>query len=260
MDILEELKKYYENEGLEDLRLRADGQQHLEFLTAAKYIEKYLAPGSKILDSCAGSGIYSFYFAGKGHAVTAGDIVPFNVEIIREKQQAAPVLSEVYLGDARELPQFGDGTFDAVLCMGALYHLLEAGGRNEVISESLRLIKDEGLFVFTYLNRYAVILNDSRGSLNNIDEILTFAKEGKEGIFYASHPSEMENLFKGLGIEKLCHVALDGMANFMHGTAKLINDVGIKKWQKYHFEVCEEYSLLGTSYHNMFIGRKKPPA
>lgn len=257
MDLLEELKKYYENEGLEDLRLRADGQQHLEFMTAVKYIERYIAPGSKILDSCAGSGIYSFYLAGKGHTVTAGDIVPFNVEIIREKQQANPVLHDVYLGDARKLPQFAGGSFDAVLCMGALYHLLEEGGRSEVISESLRLIKEGGLFVFTYLNRYAVILNDSRGDLDNIDEILKFAHEGREGIFYASHPAEMENMFESFGIEKLCHVALDGMVNFMHDTAKLINDVGIKKWQKYHFEVCEEYSLLGSSYHNMFIGRKK---
>lgn len=259
MDLYKELNRYYENEGLEELRLSPDGPQHLEFLTAIEYIGRYLAPRSKILDNCAGSGVYSFYFAERGHDVTAGDIVPFNVEAIREKQRVNPMLCEVYLGDAGKLPQFADGSFDAVLCMGALYHILEGDGRDKVISESLRLLKDGGLFVCTYLNRYAVILNDSKGDLDNIDEILKFAKEGLEGIFYASHPDEIERVAAGFGVKKLCHVALDGMSNFMYGTAKLINDAGIKKWQKYHFEVCEEYSLLGASYHNMFIGRKNRP-
>lgn len=258
MDNIEKLREFYENEGEEELRLTQSGVHKLEFLTATAYLDRYLKPGSKILDSCAGSGAYSFYLAGRGHAVTAGDIVPYNVEIInkKQKQKISPPLEEIYLGDALELSRFSDECFDASLLMGVLYHLDDAAGRRRAIEESLRVTRAGGLFACTYMNCHAVILNNAAGSLDNIGEVMQFLKDGKEGIFYASTPAETEGLLRECGVTPVCHVALDGMACLMRETAGLIDDTGLERWREYHLASCEEPSLLGYSYHCMIIGKK----
>lgn len=65
MEAYEYLKGYYGTYD-EDARL---GYRHgsVEFLTTVRYIEKYLAPGARILEKGAGTGRYSHYFARKGY-------------------------------------------------------------------------------------------------------------------------------------------------------------------------------------------------
>lgn len=255
MDI-EKLSMFYENEGEEDVRLTQSGVHRMEFLTATAYLDRYLMPNSKILDSCAGSGAYSFYLAEQGHAVIAGDIVPYNVDVMRQKQTVKPPLAEIYLGNALDLSRFGDNSFDASLLMGALYHLGDVADRERSVSESLRVTRGGGLFACTYMNRHAVIINNALGSLENIGEIMQFSKDGKEGIFYASTPAEIESLLRKCGVTPVCHIALDGIACLMRETAGLLDDAGLERWHEYHLASCEEPSLLGYSYHCMVIGKK----
>lgn len=255
MSDLDNLISFYENEGEEEPRLQENGPHFLEFLTASRYLERYLSPNCRVLDSCAGTGAYAFHLAGLGYRVTAGDLVAHNVAVMEEKRQSKPVLEEIYIGDALDLSRFRDASFDAVLCMGALYHLHAAGDRRRVVMESIRLLGENGLFACTYMNRYAVILNNTSGSLDNLDDILTFAKEGNEDIFYASTPEETEALMASCGLEQVCHVALDGMSNFLHGAAGLLDEQGFLRWRDYHLATCETPSLLGSSYHNLYIGR-----
>lgn len=257
MKQLEELCSFYENEGKEELRLAENGFHYLERLTASHYLNQLLKPNSRILDSCAGSGVYALFLAEQGHKVIAGDIVPRNVELIKQAQQQNHSLEDVYCGDALDLSRFASESFDAVLCMGALYHLDEEKDRKRVIEESMRLLRPGGLLFCTYMNRYAVILNNTIGSVENIHEILSFSREGKEGIFYASTPEESQTLLTDLNLEIINHVALDGISNFLYATAGRIDEEGLKRWYDYHFSVCEVPSLLGYSYHNLLVGRKK---
>ena len=60
----DELKKVSAVYDIFDESARLDSKaSNIEFLTSTKYIEKYLAPGMKILDLGAGTGRYSLYFA-----------------------------------------------------------------------------------------------------------------------------------------------------------------------------------------------------
>lgn len=256
MGLYDEMRHYYENEGQEEYRLHEDGIQHLEYQTMVKYLDLTMPPKARVLDNCAGTGIYSLYLANRGYQVTAGDIIPYNVEILEQKQKKNPVLSQVYFGDAKKLPQFEDGYFDVILCMGALYHLPDPGDRRETIRECLRLLAPDGLLFCTYMNRYAVIMNNFERDLNNIEDVLQFSDSGIEGIFYASTVPEMEQLMTEHHIKKEKHISLDGMAYFLVHKAKILDDRGFEKWKEYHFHVCEEESLLGSSYHNLFVGRK----
>jgi SAM-dependent methyltransferase len=256
MTFNEQLEAFYQTDGKEELRLEKSSPHYLEFLTAAKYLEKFLPPRARVLDSCAGSGIYAFHLAGLGHRVVAGDLVQVNVDKLNERQREAPLLERIYLGDALRLDMFPDQSFGAVLLMGALYHLPEAQAREAALDESLRVLEPGGVFACTYMNRHAVILNNSTGSLENIDEILAYAESGLEGVFYASTPEETTALATSRGLEPLAHVALDGLANFMGHTTGLLNKKGAERWRRYHFAACETPSLLGYSYHNMYIGEK----
>lgn len=256
MTFNEELEMFYLDEGREDVRLEKDSPHYLEYLTAIKYMDKFLKPESKILDSCAGSGIYAFRLAELGHTVTAGDVVAHNVDAINQKQAETGALEKIYLGDARDLSRFEDASFDAVLCMGALYHLPDSVDRKKVLDESVRVISGGGIFICTYMNRHAVILNNSSGSLDNIDEVLSYAKSGVEGIFYASTPEEAAEMAASCGLHTLAHVALDGMNCFMSQTTGLLNKKGAERWRRYHFASCEIPSLLGYSYHNMLIATR----
>jgi hypothetical protein len=59
------------------------------------------------------------------------------------------------------------------------------------------------------------------------------------------------------GVVTVAHAGLDGMACFMSQTSRLLNKKGAERWRRYHFAVCETPSLLGYSYHNMYIGKKR---
>lgn len=256
MEPQDELRRYYENEGQEDRRLDASGIQHLEFLTAARYLGRHLPEKCRLLDSCAGGGVYAYHFARLGHSVTAGDIVPYNVERIRANRGDAPPLAGIIELDATDLSRFENESFDAVLCMGALYHLLKPEDREKAVAEGLRVLRPGGVFAASYMNRHAVVLNNLTPTLDNLEDMLRFSQSGVEGIFYASTPEEAKALMAGFGVEKLCHVPLDGMAYFLVYTAGLIDASAFERWKTYHFAVCEDESTLGSSYHNLFIARK----
>jgi SAM-dependent methyltransferase len=253
---IDRLISFYEHEGVEELRLQEGSPHYLEFLTATAYLGRFLAPKSRVLDSCAGSGAYAFALAEQGHRVTAGDLVARNVGILRERQEKTALLERVYRGDALDLSRFAPESFDAVLCMGALYHLENPADRRRAVEESLRLLPPGGLFAATYMNRFGVVLGNVRGSLSNLAEILTFMEKGREDVFYAATPEEMTELMTACGLAIHCHVALDGLSNFLHGTAGLLDDEGFRRWREVHLATCETPSLLGVSYHNLLICRK----
>ncbi len=257
MEQLDELVRYYENEGQEELRLHPDSLQHLELEVAQKYLAQYLPAPVRVLDSCAGTGVYAYWLAGRGHRVVAGDIVSHNVEKMRKNKAEAALLEDIYEGDATDLSRFADESFDAVLCMGALYHMQAPESRRAALAESLRVLRSGGLLFATYMNRYAVILNNLQPDMDNIAEVLRFATLGREGIYYASTAGEMEALVRQVGFAPCCHLALDGPACFLVETAKLLTPQGFARWKEYHFAVCEEQSLIGSSYHNMIIAKKE---
>ena len=143
------INRYYETYD-EETRLSRDNLHQIEYRTTMRFLEKYISPCSAILDSCAGTGIYAFSLAARGHRVTAGDIVPRHVGRMREKD-AGSQLQEIYEGDAADLSRFGNGAFDAVLCLGALYHL-RGDVAERAVAEGARVLKQGGIFAFSYIN------------------------------------------------------------------------------------------------------------
>jgi 2-polyprenyl-3-methyl-5-hydroxy-6-metoxy-1,4-benzoquinol methylase len=255
--MIDNLVNYYENEYNEDGRLQKDRAHRIEFLTSVRYFGKAFPEGANILDACAGTGAYSFYLAGQGHHVTSGDIVDYNVSIIREKQQQTPVLKEIYTGSILDLSRFKNESFDVVLCMGALYHLKEKADREKAVNECLRVLKKQGIFVASYINKYAVILHNCQDQLKNMDVLLQYEKESYEGVFYGTTPDEIESMMDNAGLKTLYNIAADGPTYVLASKINAANDENFDKWLRFHFNTCENNNLLGYSLHGLYFGVKR---
>ena len=133
----ENLIKYY-NKFNEDKRLNTK-HGNIEFITAIKYIEKYINKGDKILDVGAGTGKYSIYFNDKGYDVTAVELVKHNLRVLEKN---APDI-KAYQGNALNL-KFEDNSFDIVLLFGPMYHLISFEDKLKAINEAKRVLKPNG--------------------------------------------------------------------------------------------------------------------
>ena len=116
MSYLEDYYNAYDEEGR---LLSRHGQ--VEYLTTMKYIRRCLAsfPKPSVLEVGAGTGRYSVELCHQGYDVTAVELVPHNLEILRAKHENI----KTWQGDARDLHFLEDETFDITLLFGPLYHL-----------------------------------------------------------------------------------------------------------------------------------------
>lgn len=252
---MNEIIEYY-NAKDEDGRLTADRAHEVEYITTMRYIEKVCAPNSKILDACAGTGVYCFDLALKGHKVTAGDLVPSNVKFIEAKNEKQSILDNIYTGNILDLSNFQDESFDVTLCLGALYHLHDVNDRDQALSECKRVTKTSGLIVVAYLNRFASFMNNFTYHSNNFDTIMQEFRTGNKKVFYRSTPSEMEQQASKLGILKMYNVATDGVAFMYPKQLEGLSKEQYEKYLQYHFDTCENEHTLGYSLHGLYIGRK----
>lgn len=74
----------YENYD-EESRLTTNKARRIEFITSTNILNEIIPKKAKILDCAAGTGVYSFYYAEKGHEVFAYDLTPKNVDIINSR-------------------------------------------------------------------------------------------------------------------------------------------------------------------------------
>lgn len=256
----------YENYREED-RLSTNNARKIEFLTTVKVLDGLINGKKTILDCAAGTGIYSFYFADKGHEVTASDITPRHIDIIRGILQNKPYTMETAVLDATDMSIFADESFDVVLNMGPFYHLVNASEREKCMKESLRVLKKGGLLVTAYIPRYYIFqyIAMQDGSFLDAEFARQIIQTGElrhddEKCFwtdtYYSTCEEMEELYRENALTVVDHFAQDGLTPQFAEKVDKWNDDEFKVWCDYHYSVCREKSLLGASNHVIIVGRK----
>lgn len=240
----------------EDGRLFRNNSHKIEWLTSMHYLKKFIKEGAFLLDGCAGTGNYAFPLAESGYEVIAGDIVPGNIDIIREKQKNSPVLKDIYVGNMLDLSRFSDENFDAVLCMGAFYHV-DDEIRSGIMKECLRVLKPGGLLVISYINTMAGVIVGLDDKLNNMDQAdKWFENRTTDGVFLYMTPYEIEKMALSFHMEIVCHLAVDGINYLLSDKINAADEENFNKWYQFHLKTCEDKSLLGYSLHSMIILRK----
>jgi len=100
---------------------------------------RYLPAAARILDAPCGTGQYSWYLAGKGFRVTAGDIAPAMIVAAREQARGAAARVDFLAINAFALP-FDAGQFDAAVCI-RFFNLLNRDERIAALRSMSRVAK-----------------------------------------------------------------------------------------------------------------------
>ncbi|MFJ3759308.1 class I SAM-dependent methyltransferase [Streptomyces sp. NPDC090080] len=106
-----------------------------------------------------GPGTWTLWLARRGYQVTLTDLSPALLGIARDRVAHAPReyagnVEAVMEADARDLSAFPDLSFDALLCLGPLYHLTTGTDRSRAVQEAHRVLRPGGLLFATMMPRY----------------------------------------------------------------------------------------------------------
>lgn len=243
----------YYNHYEEDGRLFRNYSHQVEWLTTMYYFDRVLPLHSRIFDGCAGTGNYAFELARRGNAVIASDIVPRNVDIMRQKQMQKPLLDDIFVGDICEMNPYEDHSFDVVLCMGAFYHLDEKA-RNMALEQCLRLLKKNGVLVISYINFMAALQLNLNAKLENMGDVLKFySTRGENDPFTYLLPEEIEKTAHDHQLKILHHLTSDGTAYMRGEQLNNLTKESFDQYMKLHLETCEYKYILGYGLHGLII-------
>ena len=236
---MKKIIEHYSNYDEDDRLIR----HRTEFVTTTYILDKSIKVKSRILDVAAGTGTYSIHYANKGCSVTAIDIVPKHIRILKSKLESLQNLQiSAEVGDARDLSRFQANSFEAILCMGPLYHV----ERNEIdrcISECLRVLRKDGIFAASYVNKFEGYESDKYREF-----------------FLCYTPEEIEHLFLDFDLAPILNAPTDGI--IFDELNELIRN-NSNDLPKLHAWLDEHQSLFHRSIgiekciHGLHVSRKK---
>lgn len=159
----ETVKNFYTGYGIKEWRrLVRDPYHRLEFDTTMHFIKKHLPKRGLVLDAGGGPGRYTIELAKLGYDVVLLDLTPKQLEIARRmirKEGVQCRVKQVVEGSIDDLSMFDDNTFDAVICLGALSHLVKKREREKAVNELIRVAKKNAPVFVSVSGRLAVCIN-----------------------------------------------------------------------------------------------------
>jgi len=245
----------------------------LEFARTKEILQRHLAPPpAVILDVGGATGRYSLWLAKEGYEVHLIDPVPGHIEEARQAsfdQPETPIKS-ISLGDARRL-EFADGTADAVLMFGPLYHLTRIEDRLQALREADRVLRIGGLIFAVGISRFASSLEGLvNGHIANDEFVSIIVQDLKDGqhrnptgnltYFTDAHfhrPEELRGEVEDAGFAPVALLMIDPFAYHLEGFFRNWSDAS-KREQMLDIlrKIESEPSLMGAGPHLMCVGRK----
>lgn len=258
------VKDFYTESCNEEERLMSRSGQ-VEYLTTMKYIHKYLSEKTenvRILEVGAGTGRYSVALAREGYSVDALELVEHNLNILKSKIQRGDKLNAKQ-GNALDLSEYKDETFDITLVLGPMYHMFTEEDKKRVLGEAVRVTKSGGILFVAYCMNEATLLQYCFQD-KNINRYVEGEKL-TEDFRFKSDPSEIFDLVRVEDIVKLTKqfpvkrenlVATDGAATYMSETLEDMTEKEYEYFLQFHFSTCERQDLIGASNHSLDILKK----
>ncbi len=123
----------------------------LEFTLLHRIIDKTIKIGSKVLDLGGGPGRHTIELAKKGYTMTLGDLSPDLVKTAKEKAKGVPNIESIDVVNSVDMKIYKDASFDAVLCFGPLYHIIDDADIDRTLSEVYRVLKPGGEILAIYI-------------------------------------------------------------------------------------------------------------
>lgn len=262
METLQVLTEFYSGYDEDGRLLSRHGS--VEYLTTMRYIEKYLAPGVRILEIGAATGRYSHALAQQGYRVDAVELVQYNIDIFRRNTQPGENIT-IRQGNAKDLSFFEDDLFDITLLLGPMYHLFTVPEQKQALSEAIRVTKPGGIIFAAYCGNEATMIQYcfGRGMLKEqkyrdlVDPVTFKASSDPAELFELYRKEDIDALMDGFPVRRLHYVGTDMATNYMRAAINEMDEALFRIYLQYHFVICERSDLVGASHHILDIFRKE---
>ena len=256
------LEEYYNNYDEEGRLLSRHGQ--VEYLTTMKYIHESLSgiADPAILEVGAGTGRYSVKLAKEGYRVTAVELIPHNLEVLKSKLDGTESITALQ-GNAMDLSALPDAEYDLTMLLGPMYHLYTRADKLKALSEAVRVTKPGGTILVAYCMNEATIIcyifrQDhirDESEMSKISPDWHCTSEASD-VFELVRTEDIADLDAALPVERVKLVAADGATNYNREMVDVMDDEVFGKWLNFHFTTCERQDLIGAAHHTLDILRK----
>lgn len=249
------LIKYY-NKFNEAKRLNSK-HGNIEFITAMKYIKKYLKKDDKIIDIGAGCGKYTLSLYDEGYNIEAVELVKHNLKVIEKKNKNI----KLYNLNALDLSKIKDESYDITLLFGPMYHLIDDNDKIKALNEAKRITKSGGyIFVSYCLNEFAIIkhgfIDNNILNCSSLIDNKFKIKPNKEDLYSFVRLDDINYFNKVTNLNRVKIVSQDGPTEYIKKVINKMDDKTYDLFIKYHFSTCERKELLGAGRHVLDILKK----
>jgi 2-polyprenyl-3-methyl-5-hydroxy-6-metoxy-1,4-benzoquinol methylase len=240
------------------------------------FLEKYLPKQGLILDAGGGPGRYTVELAKKGYDVVLLDLSPECLKVAETKIRNARVknkVKNVVQGSITSMAHFSE-SFDAVICLGALSHLVQRKDRDSAARELVRVTKMNAPIFVSVINLYGVF----RVVLQRLPHELLLSSHKEmfsQGVHKAEWhkdepdyqgfpdayfflPPELVALFEKQGVKTLEMATCEGLSSHLkEETNEIYKDK--RKWNFWLdliLKTCTDPAILGLGEHFLYVGKK----
>jgi SAM-dependent methyltransferase len=257
---------HYEKQIREEERITI-GLGRLELVRTQEILRRHLpkAPAD-ILDVGGATGVHAEWLAADGYRVTIVDLTPRHVEKARADLGPFGVTAE--LGDARSLPA-ADASFDVVLLLGPLYHLVERADRLRALREAGRVVRPGGIVCVAAINRFASLFGGLKAEvLTDPDFRAIVERDLREGqhrnphdrsdwftTAFFHHPAELRAEIERAGLAIVELVGVEGLPGWLQLDRQWETTDGREAILFAAGATEAEPSLLGLSAHLIAVAR-----
>ena len=261
------IEHYYDEEAhIEWQRLE---RHRTEFAVTMRTLTDYLPSAPQaVLDGGGGPGRYALALSSLGHQVTLLDLSQGNLTLAQQKAQERNISLVQYVhGNALNLSSFPLKSFDAVLLLGPLYHLLDLPERQQAICEAWRVLRPGGLIFAAFITRYAAFRDLAKNSpMTLLEKRVEWEDFVRTGIYHAgqgvgftdayfAHPAEIGPLMEGAGFETLDLLGCEGVVAANEEQINRLTGDAWQAWVDLNYQLSKEPSLRGAADHLLYVGK-----
>lgn len=252
--------------GREDARSGVNRSSSLEFYYTKKHLHEYIKKDSRVLEIGCATGHYAFYFADKCLEYVGVDLFPAHIALFTQKIIESGLQNiSCQLGDAINLENITDESFDVVLCLGPMYHL-PPNERELCIKECKRVCKTDGIIAFAYINKIGVyvgacVYDDEyyRKTYPNEKANEYILKQGtddlKPNTFFLTTPEDVNSAVEKHGLIKIKNLGTDFFI-----TMSIVNNMSDEQFEvmrPIYDQMTSHESCTGMSNHALLVCKKK---
>jgi ubiquinone/menaquinone biosynthesis C-methylase UbiE len=245
----------------------------IEYVRTQDIIRRHLpVPPAVVLDVGGAAGRYACWLAREGYTVHLVDPVPLHIEQAQAASAAQPEtpIASCRLGDARRLPS-DDLSTDAVLLMGPLYHLVDAGDRGRTLREAYRVLKSTGLVFAAAISRFASTIDGLHSGFYRDPAFREIMRRDlsdgqhrnptKNRSYFTNaffhHPDQLRSEIENAGFVVQALMAVEGISYLMKGLHEHWHEEGYRDFILEILRKTErEPTLMGASPHLICVGAK----